>query len=193
MSDFGRYAWLANEPAPRILVEAVRLFGVAEVEGNGDNPTILSWAKELGLKEYTHDETAWCGLFLALCVKRAGYPLSRAPLWALSWATWGAKADVPKLGDVLVFERKVARQLLGHTGLYVGEDSRAFHVYGGNQAIGSASRESRARVSSLRGGVNGRLGSHRTCAGCCSPRRAGFRRGRRRLPRALGQSSARPW
>jgi uncharacterized protein (TIGR02594 family) len=131
--ELGLYAWLAKEPAPRVLVEAVRLFGVAEVEGNGDNPTILSWAKELGLKEYVHDETAWCGLFLALCVKRAGYPLSRAPLWALSWATWGTKSDVPKLGDVLVFERKVGRQMFGHTGLYVGEDPRAFHVYGGNQ------------------------------------------------------------
>ena len=38
MSQLGPYAWLQNEPAPRILVEAVRLFGVTEVAGNGDNP-----------------------------------------------------------------------------------------------------------------------------------------------------------
>jgi len=43
------------------------------------------------------------------------------------------------LSDVLVFWRKVinpqthATELHGHTGLYVGEDPRAFHVFGGNQ------------------------------------------------------------
>ena len=133
MSQLGPYAWLQNEPAPRILVEAVRLFGVTEVAGNGDNPIILSWAKELRLKQYTHDETAWCGLFMAICAKRAGYPLSRAPLWALSWTNWGMPAGQPMLGDVLVFRRKVKRAVFGHTGFYVGEDTRAFHVYGGNQ------------------------------------------------------------
>ena len=137
--DLGRYAWLQNEPAPRILVEAVRLFGVAETSGNGNNATILSWAKELGLKQYTHDSVAWCGLFVAICAKRAEYAISKTPLWALSWANWGEQADVPMLGDVLVFKREVMQpktkkvQRFGHVGLYVGEDVRAFHVYGGNQ------------------------------------------------------------
>ena len=138
--DLGSYTWLEKEPGPRILVEAVRLFGVAEVTGNGDNATILSWARELGLeKQYKHDETAWCGLFAAICAKRAGYAVPKTPLWALSWAKWGKQSDLPMLGDVLVFEREVIQpktkkiQRFGHVGLYVGEDVRAFHVYGGNQ------------------------------------------------------------
>ena len=140
MSQLGPYAWLQRESTPRILVEAVRLFGVTEVSGDRDNATILSWAKELGLeKQYKHDETAWCGLFAAICVKRAGYPVSRAPLWALSWSVWGRKADRPMLGDILVFDRKVIdpetrkAHLFGHVGFYIGEDVRAFHVLGGNQ------------------------------------------------------------
>ena len=43
-------------------------------------------------------------------------------------------AGEPMLGDVLVFHRKVGKELRGHTGLYVGEDPRAFHVFGGNQS-----------------------------------------------------------
>ena len=140
MSHLGAYAWLEQEDGPRILKEALRLFGVAEVSGEGDNATILSWAKELDLRNYQHDETAWCGLFVAICAKRAGYPIPRTPLWALSWARWGVKIREPMLGDVLVFERKVVdpltkrSELFGHTGFYVGEDVRAFHVYGGNQS-----------------------------------------------------------
>ena len=134
----GPYAWLEREEGPRILKEALRHFGVAEVAGSGDNATILSWARELGLKAYRHDATAWCGLFMAVCAKRAGYPLPPTPLWALSWKSWGTSVREPMLADVLVFHRKVISptgkpELRGHTALYVGEDARAFHVYGGNQ------------------------------------------------------------
>jgi len=133
MSNLATYAWLEQEPAPRILKEALALFGTVEDAGNGDSPTILSWARELRIRDYRHDETPWCGLFLAICAQRAGYTPPRTPLWALSWSTWGKPARVPMLGDVLVFERKVNGALHGHTGLYVGEDHHAFHVYGGNQ------------------------------------------------------------
>src|SRR6185436_14427813 len=139
MSKLNNYAWLEREPGPRILKEALALFGVDELAGRGDSPTILSWARELGLKSYRHDETAWCGLFLALCARRAGYALPPTPLWALSWKRWGTPVREPMLADVLVFHRKVIdpksgkAALYGHTALYVGEDARAFHVYGGNQ------------------------------------------------------------
>lgn len=133
MSKLGPYVWLEREPAPQILKEALALFGIVEVAGRGDSPTILSWAKELRLPKYLHDETPWCGLFVAVCARRAGYVPPPTPLWALAWLGWGRPADRPMLGDVLVFERKVNGQLYGHTGLYVGEDNHAFHVYGGNQ------------------------------------------------------------
>lgn len=36
------YAWLGGEPGPRMLLEALKLFGTLEAPGNADNPTILS-------------------------------------------------------------------------------------------------------------------------------------------------------
>jgi uncharacterized protein (TIGR02594 family) len=76
------------------------------------------------------DSTPWCGLFVACCLKRAGWQPVRNPLWALNWTRFGLAADEPSLGDVLVFRRPGG----GHVGFYVGEDDLAFHVLGGNQS-----------------------------------------------------------
>jgi len=124
------YQWLAQEDGPRHLLKAVELFGVAETVGSKHNPVIMGWAKELGLeKVYTADEIPWCGLFTAVCIHRAGRPVVDKPLWALSWSNWGVKVDKPMLGDILTFKRNGG----GHVGFYVGEDSSAYHVLGGNQ------------------------------------------------------------
>lgn len=125
-----RYAWLAQEPGPRMLVEALKLFGTVEGPGTEDNPIILGWARELGLERaYDHDVVPWCGLFMALIAKRAGKAVPKQPLRALNWATWGEESD-PVLGAVLVFKRDGG----GHVAQYVGEDRDAFHCYGGNQS-----------------------------------------------------------
>lgn len=126
------YAWLANEPGPRILTEFLKVFGVAERPGAKSNPEILRWAREVGLaRVYAGDHVAWCGLAMAYVAGQAGWetaPRGNA-LWALNWAHWGAEADRPMLGDVLVYKRAGG----GHVGLYVGEDAEAFHTLGGNQ------------------------------------------------------------
>lgn len=122
------YDWLKKESAPRMLLEALKLYGVTEKAGSGNNPEILSWAKETGLKQYTQDETPWCGLFMAVIAKRACKPLPKSPLWARDWSKWGSPCE-PELGCVLVFERGSG----GHVGLYVGEDLECYHVLGGNQ------------------------------------------------------------
>ncbi len=125
------YEFLSTETAPRILVEAVKLIGTKEIVGKKHNPIILEWAKELGLeKVYTNDEIPWCGLFAAICAKRAGLEVVKSPLWALSWAKFGTKEEVPMLGDILTFKRNGG----GHVGIYVGEDETCFHVLGGNQS-----------------------------------------------------------
>lgn len=130
MSLPAAYAWLAAEPAPRMLLEALRLYGTVETPGKGSNPTILAWAKEVGLdRVYTADSVPWCGLFMAVIAMRAGKRLPAKPLWALSWGTWGEDGGQPELGDVLVFTRDGG----GHVGIYVGEDATAYHVLGGNQ------------------------------------------------------------
>lgn len=127
-----QYKYLNYEPAPKMLLEAIKLFGVEEVLGEKDSPIIMSWAKETGIKEYKHDSTAWCGLGMAIIAKRAGWeykPMGNA-LWALNWAKWGIKQNTAMLGDVLVYKRKGG----GHVTQYVGEDKHYYHCLGFNQS-----------------------------------------------------------
>jgi uncharacterized protein (TIGR02594 family) len=157
------YRWLAAEPAPRMLVEALKEFGVMEAPGTADNPRILGWQRELqsaGFGRdyggfYDADAIPWCGLFMAVIAHRANTerrPERNPPklyLSALAWTTFG-KA-VPKasaaLGDVLVFKRSGG----GHVGLYVGHDASAFHVLGGNQSDRvTISRLSKQRLVAVR-------------------------------------------
>lgn len=124
------YAWLADEPAPRILKEALKLYGTREIIGRQHNPVIMGWLQELGFDWIRDDETAWCGTAMAICAKRADKPFNKEAPRARAWLKWGKAALTPMLGDVLVFERGTAS---GHVGLYVGEDSTHYHSLGGNQ------------------------------------------------------------
>lgn len=125
-----KYQWLNSEPGPRMLVEALKLYGTKEMPGNADSPEILAWAKETGLnRAYSSDAVAWCGLFMAVVAKRADKEFPKDPLWARNWVKFGEAADTPMLGDVLVFTRDGG----GHVGIYVGEDDTTWHVLGGNQ------------------------------------------------------------
>jgi uncharacterized protein (TIGR02594 family) len=125
------YRWLTTlGQLPRMVEEALKLYGTIETPGQGNNPTILAWAREVGLERvYTADSIPWCGLFMAVVAQRAGKPLPTSPLWALSWAKFGVDGGQPQLGDVLTFVRPGG----GHVMLYVGEDEIAYHGIGGNQ------------------------------------------------------------
>lgn len=130
------YAWLNDEPGPRILKEFVNVHGTAEQPGDGSNPSILAWARAVGLEHvYRDDSIAWCGLAMAYVAGQAGWdnaPRGNA-LLARNWLAWGNAVDTPMLGDVLVFWRGSREGIKGHVGVYVGEDDAAFHVIGGNQ------------------------------------------------------------
>ncbi|HEX8426893.1 TIGR02594 family protein [Hymenobacter sp.] len=133
-----KYKWLAEEPGPRMIREALGEFGTVETQGAENNLDIIRWAKETGVKSvtqmYVADSIPWCGLFMAVIAKRADKPLVKDPLWALNWGTFGVFTKTPMLGDVLVFVRRTADgSRAGHVGLYVGEDETAYHVLGGNQ------------------------------------------------------------
>lgn len=143
-----QYAWLADEPGPRLLTVALSLYGTAEKPGPGNNPSILAWAKEVGLdKVYKQDSIAWCGLFMAYTALQAGWEPPLNPLGARNWQAFGVKAEEPMLGDVLVFSRKGG----GHVGIYVGEDDTAFHVLGGNQSdMVNIKRVARSRLLQAR-------------------------------------------
>lgn len=132
-----QYAFLANEPGPKMLIESLKLYGTKEVIGTGDNPVIIAWAREVGLQNvYQHDETSWCGLDMAVVAKRADYDPVKDPLWALNWAKFGVKSISPMLGDLLVFKRYNGQGKLigGHITMYVGEDKEYYHCLGGNQS-----------------------------------------------------------
>lgn len=129
------YLWLLKEqPLPRMVSEALKLFGTVETPGRADNPIIMGWATEIGVTRiYSGDEVPWCGLFMGVVAKRAGKVLPPTPLWARDWLNFGRRlraGEVAALGDVLIFGRNGG----GHVGLYVGEDLNAYHVLGGNQS-----------------------------------------------------------
>ena len=129
---------LKSADAPNTIKEAVKLLGTREKPGSSNNATILSWASELEKAMgkphlgYTADSIPWCGLFVGVVCKRAGWveQIPATPLWARSWAKFGQKADKPSLGDVMVFSRSSG----GHVAFYVAEDDSAYHVIGGNQS-----------------------------------------------------------
>lgn len=130
MNVVSPYEWVVTEDAPRHLLKALELYGVTETVGSKNNPVIMGWAKELGLeKVYVADSIPWCGLFAAIVIHRAGRPVVKDPLWALNWNNFGVRTTTPMLGDILTFSRKEG----GHVGIYIGEDTTAYHVLGGNQ------------------------------------------------------------
>jgi uncharacterized protein (TIGR02594 family) len=133
-----QYQWLPKlRGLPNTIKFAIAEYGVQEVVGKGSNRTIIGWRDELnqaGVKitGYSDDDIAWCGLFGAIiCYRRLKKPdeVVKDPLWARNWSKYGAKADRPMLGDILVFSRGSG----GHVGFYVAEDATAYHVLGGNQ------------------------------------------------------------
>jgi len=142
------YEWLSQEGAPRHLLKAIELFGTKEVVGSRHNPVIIGWAKEVNLGNiYKSDEIPWCGLFMAVVIKRADRQPVTDPLGALNWNRFGAPVEKPMLGDILTFTRKGG----GHVGIYVGEDTSAYHVLGGNQGNQvSIVRIAKSRLSQAR-------------------------------------------
>lgn len=126
------FAYLAAEPGPRILLEALQYHNLQEVPGPSSSPTILAWAKSVGASSYyKSDLTPWCALGMAAWAKAADFPLPHDPLRAASWATFGTAVAKGKaaLGDVLVMERVGG----GHVTLYVGETETHYLGLGANQ------------------------------------------------------------
>ncbi len=128
------YRDLAAADAPRMIREAVALYGTVETPGSRNNPQIMAWAAETAkhVKGYTADSIPWCGLFAAIVASRADWAseIPDNPLWALNWLNFGNPVTAPALGDVLVWRRKGG----GHVGFYVGEDATHYHCLGGNQS-----------------------------------------------------------
>lgn len=160
------YAFLRHDPvAPKMVLAALDLYGLHELAGGQNNPTILAWADEVKAATsstyadwagdfYNADSIPWCGLFMAVCaVRSAGGRADRLPehkyLSALEWKAWGVPVAVADavVGDVGISQRQGG----GHVFLIVGEDDTHFHILGGNQSDAvSIVRKAKADVVAVR-------------------------------------------
>lgn len=135
-----KFGWLQKFKSPFIWAEARKHYGELEIKGKTSNASIMKWAKEVGVSGwYKNDDVPWCGLFVAICVLRAGYKtVGNKLLAALQWAKWGVEVEKgdESFNDILVFKRPGG----GHVGFYCGENADAYLTYGGNQsnAVGFA-------------------------------------------------------
>lgn len=127
----GKCFMMAKPTDPRWFVEAKSLFGTKEIPGLKHNSKILDWLAKLGAW-WRDDETPWCGVFVAHCIKAAGLGYPKDYYRAKSWASWGSRLGPDRLapGAILVFGRTGG----GHVGFYAGEDKAYYYVLGGNQA-----------------------------------------------------------
>lgn len=113
---------------PRHFAIAESLIGVKEVPGPNDSPIVMAWAKEAreGVDwlraPYRGDADPWCGLFVAICLKRAGLARQKGivGLRASSWAGYGDDIGIGgfdiELGAIAVFSRQGG----GHVGFVSG-------------------------------------------------------------------------
>lgn len=93
------------------------------------NPTILNWLKELKAW-WSEDETPWCGVFVAICLKRAGIEYPSAFYRALAYRDDKKELAKPAYGCIAT----KTRQGGGHVFFVVGKTSSGKIVgYGGNQ------------------------------------------------------------
>ena len=104
--------------------------GLKEIPGPRHNQTIIRWLGKLNAW-WSNDETPWCGVFVAYCMKEAGLPRPKLYMRAKEWANYGVllRPDLLSPGAILVFDREGG----GHVGFYVGEDAGHYFVLGGNQ------------------------------------------------------------
>jgi hypothetical protein len=136
----------ATDPPWLVLMRKLRDMGV---HATHDSAVIMSWPPAIGgkfpdmadyAKGYQHDSTPWCGLTVAYVLAMNGVrPQFGATdtdrwLWANAWAQFGAAADKPQPGDVLVFRWAGGGH---HVTLYDHEeDDNYYHCTGGNQGSG---------------------------------------------------------
>ena len=111
------------------IIEARKYIGLREIKGIKTNSFIAIWLKNLKAW-WDSDEVAWCGVFVAHCIKKAECKLPKYWMRAKDWLNWGQKIIQPCVGCIVVFEREGG----GHVGFVVGKDANNnLMVLGGNQ------------------------------------------------------------
>jgi len=112
------------------IAEARKYLGQRELTGNNDHPLLdASW---LSLGASWLKGQAWCGLFVAHCLRHANRHVVALWFRAKSWESDSmTKLDKPAYGCVVTFTRKGG----GHVGFVIGKDRYGnLMVLGGNQS-----------------------------------------------------------
>lgn len=122
---------IAAAGEPPWIVWARKQLGEREVPGEGDNPDIVAWFKLTTLpKEYWHDATAWCAVFV-----NAGFFLNGVKglrsARAADWLQFGTQVEEPRLGDVVVFTWDDGSH---HVAYFLALEGERVRVIGGNQS-----------------------------------------------------------
>ena len=108
--------------------EARKHVGLKELNGTNKHPTIDSWAKDLGASWVIGQ--AWCGTFVAYCLKKNNIAIPKHWYRALDYVNAGAKLTKPCYGCVAVKTRNGG----GHVCFVVGKNKDGKLIcLGGNQ------------------------------------------------------------
>ena len=113
------------------IAEARKHIGLKEIKGLKHNTTIAKWL--VALKAWwTDDETPWCGVYVAHCLKTAGVRYPKHWYRALDYLNYGSKLKKPAYGCVAVKTRSGG----GHVCFVVGRDKTSGKLVclGGNQS-----------------------------------------------------------
>lgn len=111
------------------IADGKQYVGLREVKGARHNPNIQMMLKYLGAW-WKDDETPWCGVFTAYCLKKNGIVIPKHWYRALDYKNYGAKLSKPAYGCIAIKTRKGG----GHVCFVVGKtkDGRLVCL-GGNQ------------------------------------------------------------
>ncbi|MBU2492372.1 MAG: TIGR02594 family protein [Bacteroidetes bacterium] len=117
-----------------IIKIAVSQLGVSEIKGENDNPIIIKYVEESGIKDFSHDEIPWCSVFVNWCCKKAGLEYT-GKANARSWLDIGININDPLPGDIVVFWRNYRESWQGHVAFFLGFNRSGNNVFvlGGNQ------------------------------------------------------------
>lgn len=142
-----KWNWFDKITGPNIWKEARKHYGLLEKELGKVVPELLSWCKEMGVFGwFPGNDFPWCGLFVAIVIKRAGWKVVDGFLGAINWLNFGIKVYRKSKGfingrvacwmDIGIFTRPGG----AHVTFLVAENKHAYLCWGGNQsnAVGLA-------------------------------------------------------
>ena len=105
------------------------LVGTIEIKGSRHNKIIVNMLKYLGAW-WNDDETPWCGVFTAYCLKKNGIVIPKHWYRALDYKNYGNKLTKPAYGCIAIKTRNGG----GHVTFVVGKTKDGKLVcLGGNQ------------------------------------------------------------